>query len=156
MSVATLVVAFLILSIQTYIVLTKRNEEAIGWFSSVASTLASILIGITVTLFIIEFQENQAVKNSKDRHLKLLSMELSAIKNHLNERDTAKITFNNKDYNILATRIDNTALRTAALSGVFEESEIFMMLDLSNSIDFLNDKTLALMNGLNTSPSNVF
>lgn|GEM_PF-6192716 len=143
------IIVFIVFSV--YI---KANHQAqwIPWISSTVGSLISILFGISIAIALFFYQSNVNNIAEKNKYIKLLGLELSAIHGHLGDDSQAELTMPSGDViNVKLVGIEHEVLREAGLSGLFDEEISFLMLDQSSSIDFYNTKTEAMMQAINTS-----
>lgn len=88
---------------------------------------------------------------ARQRHLNLVRLELSGVKRSLTDK-TAKANISTAlgDRSIHVTFIQPIVLEQAGKSGLFQESQSFMMLDLSGSMRMFNRKTGILLDLLSS------
>ena len=134
------------------IVYLRARQEFMGWCHALVAGIVSILLGISVGFFLFSSQQRISDEAARQRHLNLVKLELSGVKRSLKDQ-TAKANFSTAlgDRSIHVTYIQPLALEEAGISGLFRESQSFMMLDLSGSMRMFNRKTGILFGLLSSS-----
>ncbi len=108
------------------------------------------MLGIPVAIAIYRLQQTDIARQERERHLQLLSLELTSVQHILRDDKRVHITTRNgRQFKVQITNLEPIVLETAGKSGLFTEQESFMMLDLTGSMRMWNKKTEALLNALN-------
>ena len=144
--------ALIIALIYSLIVYLRARHEFVGWCHSLVAGIVSILLGISVGFFLFSSQQRMSDDAARQRHLNLVRMELSGVKRSLTDQ-TVKANFSTAfgERSSHVTYIQPIVLEEAGKSGLFQENQSFMMLDISGSIRMYNRKTGILFDLLSSS-----
>jgi len=138
----------------TLIVHRKSPSQRWAWLHSAVAILVSVLLGISVALFMFSAQQASLAREQKHRYLSLLTLELSSVHQRLRDDTRVNITCpGGKVYQAQITYIQPVVLEEAGKSGLFNEPDSFMILDLAGSIRMWNIKTPYLFAVMNSNPS---
>lgn len=144
--------AIIIALIYSIILYRRTRNEFMSWFHSLVSSVVSILLGISVAFFLFSSQQRITDDAARQRYLNLVRMELSGVKQRLTDQ-TLKASFSTAlgERSSHVTYIQPIVLEEAGKSGLFQENQSFMMLDISGSIRMYNRKTDILFDLLSSS-----
>lgn len=146
----TIVIAISITLVYTAVLYLIYNSELPSWLHSAVATLFAVMLGIPVAIAIYRLQQTDIARQERERHLQLLSLELTSVQHILRDDKRVHITTRNgRQFKVQITNLEPIVLETAGKSGLFTEQESFMMLDLTGSMRMWNKKTEALLNALN-------
>lgn len=133
----------------------KSTSEILSWFHSFFATLVSVLLGVSVAMYLFNIQQENKAKSDKERLLSLLSLELTRIQHILKDSKRSNLTLpGGQIVKLQIISLESVILEQAGKSGLFNASESFMMLDLTGSIRNWNRKTEGLQNSINSSSGN--
>ncbi len=145
-----IVIAISITLVYTAVLYLIYNSELPSWLHSAVATLFAVMLGIPVAIAIYRLQQTDIARQERERHLQLLSLELTSVQHILRDDKRVHITTRNgRQFKVQITNLEPIVLETAGKSGLFTEQESFMMLDLTGSMRMWNKKTEALLNALN-------
>ncbi|MCK4736144.1 MAG: hypothetical protein KAT65_27060 [Methanophagales archaeon] len=145
-----IVIAISIALVYTAVLYLIYNSELPSWLHSAVATLFAVMLGIPVAIAIYRLQQTDLARQERERHLQLLSLELTNVQHLLRDDKRVHITTRSgRQFKVQITNLEPIVLETAGKSGLFTEHESFMMLDLTGSMRMWNKKTEALLNALN-------
>lgn len=144
--------ALIIALLYSLIVYLRARQEFVGWCHALVAGIVSILLGISVGFFLFSSQQRISDDAARQRHLNLVRLELSGLKRSLTDQ-TVKAYFSTAlgDQSIHVTYVQPIVLEEAGKSGLFQDGQSFMMLDLSGSLRMFNRKTGILLDLLSSS-----
>ena len=143
-------IAIVIAIVYTVVLYLYSKSECLNWLHSAVATLFAVLLGISVAIAIYRSQQTDLARQERERHLQLLSLELTNVQHILRDDKRVHITTRSgRQFKVQITNLEPIVLETAGKSGLFTEQESFMMLDLTGSMRMWNKKTEALLNALN-------
>lgn len=143
-------IAIVIAIVYTVVLYIYCKSECLSWLHSAVATLFAVLLGIPVAIAIYRSQQTDLARQERERHLQLLSLELTNVQHILRDDKRVHITTQSgRQFKVQITNLEPIVLETAGKSGLFAEHETFMMLDLTGSMRMWNKKTEALLNALN-------
>lgn len=147
-----MIVAILFAGTYAVIVHRRAPSEAWNWWHSFVATLVSILMGVTIAIFLFQAEQRTVTKAEKQRHLSLLRLELSGIRRTLLDTNRSNISVHSGvRLPAQVTYIQPLILEEAGRSGLFDDNTSFMMIDLSGSMRMFNKKTQVLLDLLGSS-----
>ena len=143
--------ALIIAFFYSLIVYLRARQDFVGWCHALVAGIVSILLGISVGFFLFSSQQRMSDDAARQRYLNLVRLELSGVKRSLTDQtDKANISTALGERSIHVTYIQPVVLEEAGKSGLFQESQSFMMLDLSGSMRMFNRKTGILLDLLSS------
>lgn len=131
------------------------GSEHRAWIHTIIASLTSIAIGVTVAIFIFNYQENLKNEQRKEQLDLMLQTELSRMIGHLTDNEAkASITYGEDEkleYQIMF--FSPTALKIAAESGLYDFQSTNQMLELVSSVEALQLKNEAFLKAMSSNLS---
>jgi len=146
---AVLAIAISIVVYYDCLIRKKRPDQVWSWRNSLVATLVSVLLGVSVAIFIFYFQNSATHSQQKQKYLSLLDTELAATWQALQTVDNPlEIRYGDKTYTFYVRFLPSSILEEAARSGRFDEIETRALFKLLRYIRFHNMILNLLLNSL--------
>lgn len=146
-----LVLAIAILIVVGYgcLIRKKRPDQVWSWWNSLVATLVSVLLGVSVAIFIFYLQNSATQSQQRQKYLSLLDTELAATWQALQTVDNPlEVRRGDKTYTFYIGFLESSILEEAARSGRFDEIETRALFKLLRYIRFHNMILNLLLNSL--------
>ena len=129
-------IAIIIAIFYTNYIYKYENDELVNWFNTLFATIISVLLALSIALYIFYNQSNLIEKNMKEKYLPLIENSLMSIwKGLASLSGIAKFRFKNGEEGILHFYfIQDIIFEQAIISNVFSETETEFLLRMRNSI----------------------
>jgi len=131
-----LLIAIVIAIFYTNYIYKYENDELVNWFNTLFATIISVLLALSIALYIFYNQSNLIEKNMKEKYLPLIENSLLSIwKDLASLSGRAKFRFKKGEEGILYIYfIQDIIFEQAIISNVFSETETEFLLRMRNSI----------------------
>jgi len=111
-----------------------------SWWHGLISTFVSVLLGITVAIWLLSYQDRKTDQTERQKYRRLLTAELSDARRVLSLPDKSKMVMQlgGTNYYILAAYVQPIILEEAARSNLFDPVDTENMLLLARNMRTFN------------------
>ena len=113
------------------------REKQIDWWISLSSTLISVILGIVVALWFLDFTGNRESEEHRNRLRTILDLELSHTYRVLSDDGTRLAPL---DSGVWLTRLDPSSITAASNSGLFSDSVTAALIRIAHKVRWYNTK----------------
>ncbi len=141
----TVTAALLIIAVYT-IILVKKRHPLIEWWNSLIATSVSVILGISVGIFLFNYSKKQSDVVQRQQFIDLLGSELANTRQILSKEDSLTITVGEKNISFLISSLEPSSIQEAAQSNLFNPLQTAALLILSQRYKMFNIKCDHLLN----------
>lgn len=136
-AIISLIVVILTISYSVYIY-NSQNNDFVSWLNTLISTIISILLALIIAICIFYYQTNLTQKDTKNKFIPLIEMELIDIwKSLSNLKNPMKVIFSDgKELDFYATIFPDIIFEQAICSNVFNQEQTRFLLAMKCAINF--------------------
>jgi hypothetical protein len=115
-----------------------ENDDLINWLNTLISTIISVLLALMIAIYIFYYQTNLIQKETKNKFIPLIEMELTDIwKSLSNLINPMKVIFSDgKELDFYATIFPDIIFEQAICSNVFNQEQTRFLLAMKCAINF--------------------
>jgi len=129
------ILGILLAIIYTKIVYLMNKSGVWNWWHRFISTLVSILVGISITLLIFNYQQTALNTKKREVLVKVINSELSDMREYLSKDEEFNIRVLDKVYSFNIISLHPQSLADAAKSGLFNEEISINLFRLSRKME---------------------